>query len=155
MFPLYAARHHGARYLVPSKHSPKLQKDFSTCRLCWWWQPRSRHALSVGRVYSESVIYNYNNNNNNFLFYEFYGRVRAVEVYTPDLPTVYSSVRDNSRISTWPRYAMCSRSGNRQPDARKNRNATLHGHCVIAAQEFQTRGFCCVCRQTAIVYMYL
>ena len=116
MFPLYAARHHRARYLVPSKHSPKLQKDFSTCRLCWWWQPRSRHALSVGRVYSESVIYNYNNNNNNFLFYEFYGRVRAVEVYTPDLPAVYSSVvRDNSRISTWPRYAMCSRSGNRQP----------------------------------------
>ena len=33
------------------------------------------------------MIYNYNNNNNNnFLFYEFYGRVRAVEVYTPDLP---------------------------------------------------------------------
>ena len=66
-------------------------------------------------MYSESVIYNYNNNNNNFLFYEFYGRVRAVEVYTPDLPDVYSSVRDNSRISAWPRYAMCSRSGNRQP----------------------------------------
>ena len=53
--------------------------------------------------YSESVIYNYNNNNNNFLFYEFYGRVRAVEVYTPDTPRTCTPPYE-----TFPNFHMAS-----------------------------------------------